>query len=215
MVIVKAGVNPCAFDLIKEFCCAGEVMRSVGDQAVNGELQVRRPKEILEDCRHSPGCATVSRRIFGVGWSVCKFRMIRSSTCKWQPIGVGSESGIGTTSTDGGYRPPEAKSKFRIPAADACVGVARPKHRHQARRIRSVERLLGGEPAKSAAILLAGVFCPKAADLGLFCRAHCAVQRAERFCLVVIVNPFLAVERSGTFAREKLGCTCHSKRHHL
>ncbi len=55
--------------------------------------------------------------------------------------------------------------------------------------------------------MLARMLGPKEADLCLLWRPHGAVDRPESLYLVVVVDPFLAVERIRALVREKLLCT--------
>src|SRR6266436_1783502 len=115
-------------------------------------------------------------------------------------------------SADGGYRPPETEGKFSVPAADGGVRESGPQHGHQPRAIGSVEAPLCCQSPESAAVLLAGVLGPEKTNLCLPRGANRAVQGAERFHLVVVVDPLLAVECIGTFVGEELCRSGHGER---
>src|SRR6266851_1948151 len=116
---------------------------------------------------------------------------------------------------DGRNRPPKAKRKLGVPAADSSIRITGPKHGHQSRRVRSVESFLHYQVSEGAAILLTSVFGPEAADLCLLGSPHGAVDGTQCFDLIVIVNPLLASKGIGALVRGKLRGTSHREGHHL
>src|SRR5260370_21390812 len=180
-------------------------MGSVGYETVYGELHVRRTEIALKNRRDRTSDAAVRGGIF---------RMSRCARER-RPIGIGREGRIAAASAERGYRTPEPEEEFGVPAADGGVRKSGPQHGHQSRGIGSVEPLLRCESPEGAAVLLAGVLGPEKTNLRLLRGANRAVQGAERFHLVVVVDPLLAVECIGTFVGEELRRSGHGERLHL
>src|SRR5260370_15434098 len=63
--------------------------------------------------------------------------------------------------------------------------------------------------------MLASVFGPKEANFTLLRRADGTVECSERFHLVVVIDPLLAVKRCGAFIGEKLPSAGHREWNHL
>src|SRR6266481_3401528 len=185
--------------------CVAKAMHCTCDLTICGEIQVGRSEIGLKHGRDPSRDATVSSGVF----------RMRGSGCERCPLGIGCQCWIATTSSDGGYGPPKAKVILGIEAADYGVGVCCPEHGHQASCLRSVKALLRSQPSEHTAVLLAGVFGPEEADLGLLRRAHSAVDGAQRFDLVVVVDPLLRVKRRRSFIGEKLVSAGHGERNHL
>src|SRR5260370_1469716 len=56
---------------------------------------------------------------------------------------------------------------------------------------------------------------PEETDFGLLRCTDGAIESAERHHLIVIIDPYFAIESVGTFVREKLRGAGHCERHHL
>src|SRR5260370_13914573 len=205
MMVVESGVNARVFHFGHQVHGAGEIVRRVSDKAIDGELQIRSSEITLQNRRDRAGDAAVRSGIFRMSW--CARQR--------EPIGICDESSIAAASADGGYRPPETEGKFSVPAPDGRVRESGPQHGHQSRAIGSVEAPLCCQSPESAAVLLAGVLGPEKTNLCLLRGANRAVQGAERFHLVVVVDPLLAVECIGTFVGEELCRSGHGERLHL
>src|SRR5260370_30483958 len=205
MMVVESSVDSRVLDFVHQVAGAREVVCGVGDETVQGELQIGGSEVPLKNRRNHGGDAAVSSRILGMSWCVRQRR----------PIGVGREGGIAAACTNSSYRPPKAKGELGIPAADGGVGESGPQHGHQSRGIGSVEPLLGGQISEGAAILLAEVLRPAKAKLCLLWGSNSAVYRSKGHHLGVIVNPLPAVESVWALVREELRCARHGERHHL
>src|SRR5258708_7800035 len=114
-----------------------------------------------------------------------------------------------------GDRAPKTEGELGIPAANDGVGVSSPKHRHETRGIRSIERFQRRQIAEGTPILLAGVFGPEETDFGLLRCTDGAIESTERLYLIIVIDPYLAVKSVGTFVWEKLRGAGHRERHHL
>src|SRR5258708_252781 len=205
MVVVKASIDASCFHFFHQVIGSGERMGGVSDEAVDGELHVRRPEIPFENGRDGASDTAVRSGIL---------RMSRSCSQR-SPGKVAGELRIAASRPYRGYRAPKTERILGIPAANDGVREATPKHRHEARGVRSIERFQRRQVAEGPRVLLAGVFGPKKSDFGLLWRPDSAIESTERLYLSVVIDPNLAVESVGTFVWEKLGGAGHSERHHV
>src|SRR5258706_7570438 len=123
VVIMEASIDSGGFHFPHQVICTVVSMRSVSDEAVDGELHFLRTEVAGENCRDSAGDAAVRGGILRVGGS-------RPQRC---PCWVPRELGIAACRSYGGDRAPKTEGVLGIPAANDGVGVASPKHRHKTR----------------------------------------------------------------------------------
>ena len=102
------------------------------------------------------------------------FRVIRGCAER-EPVRVGREVRIASARGNRCYRAPETVVVLRIEASDTCVSKASPENRHETRRIRQIQVILGSEICEQTRILLRGVLGPEDADFGLLGCARGAV----------------------------------------
>src|SRR5215471_994213 len=205
MMIVETSVDPRVLHFVHKIARAIEVVCCMRYQAVNRKLQIRCAEVAFQDRRDSAGHTAMSRGVLRVG----------GSSRQRRPVWICQELGIATASMDSCYWTPKAEEEFRVPAADSCVCIPGPQHGQQSRRVGGAQSLLSGKSAKCPPILLSGMLCPEQATLRLLRSPHRAVEGAESSCLIVIVDPFLAVEGRGTLFRKELPRSRHCEWQHL